>query len=83
MSGEYENPPFVFRFNVPCVTSAMRFALSVSPSLSVSLNSTPGHAMFNVVSSFVVYSSSFAVGGSFIGFIVIVTVAVFEYSRPS
>jgi len=36
-----------------------------------------------VVSSFTVVVSSFAVGGSFIGVIVMVTVAVFELVIPS
>ncbi len=83
MFGVYWNPPFVFNVRAPFVASVIRFVVSVSPSMSVSFVSTPGAGMFSVVSSSVVYSSLFAVGGSFIGFIVIVTVAVFEFSVPS
>jgi hypothetical protein len=36
-----------------------------------------------VVSSFVVAVSSFAVGGSFMGLIVMFTVAIFEFSKVS
>ena len=39
--------------------------------------------MVSVVSSGVVYVSSIATGGSFMGVIVIVTVAMFEFSVPS
>ena len=54
MSGVYENPPFEFRLSVPCVTSVMSVAVSVSFSGSVSFIKTPGAAMFSVVSSSVV-----------------------------
>jgi hypothetical protein len=74
----YVNDPSLFSVRAPFDVLVICIAFSVSPSMSVSLFNITGAAILRVVSSSMVYVSSFAVGGSFMGLIVMFTVAVFD-----
>ena len=75
--------PSAFNARVPWLGPVTSTAVRLSPSMSVSLNSTPEAGIVRGVSSFAVKASSLATGASFTGLTVIVTVATADVAVPS